>query len=60
MRDVLAEMERCGIDLCGENGEYHTLVVDGPVFHKQVAYQTGKILDFGGVFPLRYFLTSER
>ena len=45
--DVLAEMERCGIDLCGENGEYHTLVVDGPVFHKQVAYQTGKILDFG-------------
>ena len=45
--DVLAEMERCGIDLCGENGEYHTLVVDGPVFHKQVTYQTGKILDFG-------------
>ena len=45
--DVLAEMERCGIDLCGENGEYHTLVVDGPVFHKRVAYQTGKILDFG-------------
>ena len=35
--DALAEMERCGIDLCGENGEYHTLTVDGPIFHKPVA-----------------------
>ena len=43
-------MERCGIDRCGENGEYHTLTVDGPIFHKPVAYQTGKILDFGEYF----------
>jgi uncharacterized protein (TIGR00290 family) len=24
------------IDLCGENGEYHTLVLDGPLFHKRI------------------------
>ena len=24
------------IDLCGENGEYHTLVVDGPLFKKKI------------------------
>ena len=25
-----------GIDVCGENGEYHTLVTDGPIFKKKV------------------------
>ena len=46
-RDVISIMGNCGIDICGENGEYHTLVVDGPIFQKPLAYKTGKILDFG-------------
>lgn len=25
-----------GLDLCGENGEYHTLVLDGPIFNKSI------------------------
>ncbi len=25
-------LERHGVDLCGENGEYHTLALDGPIF----------------------------
>lgn len=45
--DVIEEMKDCGIDICGENGEYHTLVVDGPVFHSPIPYTTGEILDFG-------------
>lgn len=32
-RDLLRELENLGIDVCGENGEYHTLVTDGPL-HK--------------------------
>lgn len=39
-------MKRCGIDVCGENGEYHTLVVDGPVFCNPLTYKTGDILNF--------------
>lgn len=39
-------MKECGIDICGENGEYHTLVVDGPIFQKPLAYRTGDLLDF--------------
>lgn len=31
-----------GIDLCGENGEYHTLVYDGPIFKKPVEFELGK------------------
>ncbi len=33
---LIKEMEQCGADICGENGEYHTLIYDGPVFHKPV------------------------
>ena len=25
-----------GCDPCGENGEYHTLVIDGPIFSKKI------------------------
>jgi diphthine-ammonia ligase len=29
---LLEEFEARGVDLCGENGEYHTVVTDGPLF----------------------------
>ncbi len=29
---LINQFEEIGIDVCGENGEYHTLVVDGPIF----------------------------
>ena len=44
---VIEEMRRCGIDICGENGEYHTLVVDGPIFKNSLPYKTGEVMDFG-------------
>ncbi len=30
--ELLEELESLGIDCCGENGEYHTLVTDCPLF----------------------------
>lgn len=30
------------IDLCGERGEYHTFVYDGPIFRQPLKYKTGK------------------
>lgn len=33
---MLEEMSSLGVDLCGENGEYHTVVVDGPLFRHPV------------------------
>lgn len=33
------------LDLCGENGEYHTLVVDGPLFDHPLTYKTAGIFD---------------
>lgn len=30
-----------GADLCGENGEYHSFVFDGPIFRSPVRFSTG-------------------
>lgn len=30
--DLLGQLEEDGVDVCGENGEYHSLVTDGPLF----------------------------
>ncbi|MGI5976366.1 MAG: diphthine--ammonia ligase [Candidatus Limivicinus sp.] len=32
--ETLELMAKAGIDPCGENGEYHTFVADGPIFSK--------------------------
>ena len=32
------------IDLCGENGEYHTLVVDGPIFDKRIEITESSVI----------------
>ena len=44
---IIDKMKYYGIDICGENGEYHTLVMDGPVFQHPISYRTGEVLDFG-------------
>ena len=33
---VVNELEAMGIDACGENGEYHTLVLDCPLFSSAI------------------------
>lgn len=45
--DTMQIMKAAGIDVCGENGEYHTLAVDGPIFKTPLDFQTGDILRFG-------------
>lgn len=37
------EKNNINIDLCGENGEYHTIVVDGKNFKKAINYKLGEI-----------------
>lgn len=39
---VVAEIERAGSDAAGENGEYHSLVVDGPLFRRPLAIELGE------------------
>jgi uncharacterized protein (TIGR00290 family) len=32
-----------GVDPCGENGEFHTFVFDGPIFNKPVRFDVGRV-----------------
>jgi len=34
-----------GIDPCGENGEFHTFVFDGPIFERPVAFNFGEVVE---------------
>jgi diphthamide synthase (EF-2-diphthine--ammonia ligase) len=43
----LAELP-AGIDPCGENGEFHTFVYDGPIFHAPVPVRRGIIVERDG------------
>ena len=38
-RKFLEDISKLDIDLCGENGEYHTLVIDGPIFKQRIEIQ---------------------
>ncbi len=49
--ELIAAFERRGIDCCGEYGEYHTLVTDGPLFRWPLAIRYAPALaapDAGG------------
>lgn len=35
-RQTIQELDNLPIDLCGENGEYHTMTLNMPLFHKEV------------------------
>ena len=37
-----------GVDPCGENGEFHSFVYDGPMFRKPVPVQVGEIVERDG------------
>jgi uncharacterized protein (TIGR00290 family) len=45
---LVAEMEARGVDPCGERGEYHTFVFDGPLFHEPVRVETAEFVEENG------------
>ena len=32
------------VDICGENGEFHTFVFDGPIFKKPIKFKVGEVI----------------
>lgn len=40
---MISEFKDHKVDPCGENGEYHTVVIDGPIFSKPVEFKKNKI-----------------
>ncbi|MCJ7606615.1 MAG: diphthine--ammonia ligase [Thermoplasmata archaeon] len=46
--ETIDEIEKTGADACGEGGEYHTLVVDGPIFSAPIRFVEKGILSHDG------------
>lgn len=44
---VMRSLKKDGVDVCGENGEYHTFVTDGPLFSEPVEFRFGNVLHQG-------------
>ena len=47
------------IDPCGENGEFHSFVFDGPIFQRPVAVRVGEIVTRDGRYYADLLLESE-
>jgi uncharacterized protein (TIGR00290 family) len=39
-----------GVDACGENGEFHTFVYDGPIFSRAIAVERGEVVERDGFY----------
>lgn len=46
--ELMDELEALDIDSCGESGEFHTVVVDGPIFKEQIPFKFGKVIEKDG------------
>jgi len=46
--ELMDELEALGVDSCGEFGEFHTVVVDGPIFSERLPITFGKEVERDG------------
>ncbi|MDO4793425.1 MAG: diphthine--ammonia ligase [Filifactor alocis] len=51
-QELIEEMRAKNIDVCGENGEYHTFVVDGPLFRSKLTYTVAGVQESEDTFSL--------
>jgi diphthine-ammonia ligase len=56
---LLDAFARQGIDPCGERGEYHTFVVDGPLFRHPLPIRLGAVHSSQGFRQIDVQLTAE-
>lgn len=57
--DLMNYFAEINIDVCGENGEYHTLVFNGPLFKKTVPLKLGKIIETENSYVLEVKLDEK-
>lgn len=52
--DLIDEFKSKNIDICGEQGEYHTVVYDGPIFKQPLRLKHGDIVLKNGYWFLNF------
>ena len=62
-REAIRALEDAGVDPCGEYDEYHTLVLDGPIFKKRIEVLEGRVEHIPegyAVFNIRRWRLAEK
>ena len=54
--EYMKELEGRGIDPCGEAGEFHTTVIDGPLFKQPIPIKEGEVTQRGEYMYLSLIL----
>jgi len=57
--ELISELEQEGIDACGENGEYHTLVVNAPAFRQRIDVVFGQTSSHNDYWFIEMKLVSK-
>ncbi len=58
--EFVAMCEATGVDACGENGEYHSVVVGAPWFDRELVLEAGAIHEVGGCAGVDLRVVPER
>jgi uncharacterized protein (TIGR00290 family) len=59
--DLSNEITKCSpIDICGENGEYHTLVYDAPMFKSPLKFELTKIISLDNANRFLSIMSKEK
>jgi len=62
-RDFMEYLKSRGMDVCGEKGEYHTVVIDGPIFKRPIEIVESRTVNIDGYWfldTLTYRLAQSR
>lgn len=57
---LMDELEALEIDSCGESGEFHTVVVDGPIFKEAIPVVFGEVIERDGYVFQQMSLDESR
>lgn len=58
--NLIEEFEELGVDACGENGEFHTVVLDGPNFMYPLDIEFGDISIVDSYLQLDIIVKNSR
>lgn len=58
--EIIREMKEINVDVCGENGEYHSIVLGGPLFKNPIDFECREILDFGNISAINIVFKEGR
>ena len=56
---IIDDLKKLNIDICGENGEYHTMTLNAPFYSKELNIDSYTIIEHEHYFYLNKQLTTS-